>query len=143
MNNDIQTTIGTAFYDFFGPYCQELVDAGYDLDDYYSAGDRWGDFSRVLVKVAQLRGALSYDDYVAFFEQVKPADHKVASKQLFARITGIYTPRVNNTQTDRTRTYRQRQAQELRDLRELNALKWIEDNPKQAQEFINKITSVK
>lgn len=133
MNKELLTKLGSAMYETHGALCQELIDAGYDLDNYYNGADRWGDFNRVIVKVAQARGAGSYDEYLRLFETIKQEGDQVVSKQLFARLTGIYTPRTNTTQTDRTRRYRANQSSELAELR---ALRWIDDNTVDAIAYI-------
>lgn len=129
-------TLGTALFETHGKLCQELIDAGYDLDSFYNGADRWGDFRKVLIQVAIIRGATSYDEYREIFETIKQEDDQLASKQLFSRQTGIYTPRVDTTQTDRTRKYRQRQREELLRLRELTAKTWIDEHLDEAKQYI-------
>lgn len=126
---DLKTKLGTAMFETHGQLCQELINAGYDLDNYYDGGKAWGDFSRVLVMVAVSRGAGSYDDYLDMFDGLKQADEIPVSRQLFARLTGIRT----NSQTQRTRKYRQNLNAELAELR---ALRWIDDNPVDAISYI-------
>lgn len=144
MQMTVEQIIGTALYETHGAVCEELVNAGYDLQDYYDAGGlKYGDFSKVYIKLALVRGAKSYQDYVDFFHSVKQESDKLASKQLFARVSGIYTPRVNRTQTDRTRSYRRRLKDELDALREATAKAWIEHNLDEAKDFIAKLTGKK
>ena len=128
--------LGTHLFETYGEFCLDLVNAGYDLDLYYDGGLGWGNFTKVLVMVSVLQGATSYDEYLSWFERVKQPNDRVASKQLFARLTKIYTPRTNTTQTDRTRTYRRKTLAELQSLREATALKWIDDNIDLATDYI-------
>ncbi len=140
--DDIQNKIGTAFVDTFGKYCLEVVNAGYDLDALYDGGRKWGDFSKVLLAVAVVRGVKSYEDYIGVFSQINPEDHAPVSKQMFARFTGISTAQPPD-QVAYNRTYRHKTKLELDQLRALNALRWIDDNVEQTREYIDKISSVK
>lgn len=139
----IEEQIGTALYETHGALCEELVQAGYDLENYYDGRGEWGDFKRVLVMVSVLRGATNYAEYEAFYRENRGEYDTLASKQLFARLTGIYTPRTDKTQTDRTRTYRLRLREERDKLRELTARAWIEGNLQEAQDFIKTLTEKK
>ena len=122
--NELERVIGSAWADTaYGVLCEEAVGAGYDLSYLYDGGSaRWGgNFSKVAAVVAVARGAKSYKEYVTMLDDIKPSmllDSAViepVSKTLFARLTGIKAP--NETQTERTRRYRQRQRAELLRLR--------------------------
>lgn len=141
--DEIKQIIGTAFLDTYGDFCLEAINAGYSLDYLYDASNNWGDFSKVFIIVAVARGATSYEDYLKFFEEIKPEDHQPASKQLFVRVTGISTAVSPQNQAVYNKTYRHKKRAELQQARELIALKWIDENTEQAQEYIDKITSVK
>lgn len=139
----LQAFLGSAIYGSHGQYFKELITHDYDITKYYDGGHGWGDVSRVLVIVSYIRGLRSYDEYLKFYEGVKQDDDGGAvTPRVYAKLTGI--KRTPQTQTDRTREYRRRIMQELKDLRESTALAWIDDNLEQAQAYIsNKITDTK
>jgi len=140
--DEIKHQIGTAFVDKFGGYCLEAVNGGYDLNTLYDGGKKWGDFSKVFLAVAVLRGCKSYDDYLSVFDYIKPVDHEPVSKQMFARFTGISTAE-GGKQAVYNQTYRHKTRAELDQLRALNALRWIDDHRDQALEYIHKNIPVK
>lgn len=127
------TKLGTALYETHGQLCEELISADYDLDNYYDGGKHWGNFDKVLVMVAVVRGATSYYEYEVVFNKLKQEGDSMVSHKLFARLTGIKTKTPTQTQTERTRRYRQNQTAELAELR---ALRWIDDNPVDAIAYI-------
>lgn len=128
---DLITKLGTALFATHGKLCQELIDAGYDLDNYYNGSDEWGNFDRVLVMVAQVRGASSYYEYEVAFNKLKQEGDNLVSKKLYSRLTGVKA--LPRTQTERTRHYRQNQSAELGELR---ALRWIDEHTKDAIAYI-------
>lgn len=132
---DLATKLGSALYETHGALCEELVRAGYDLDNYYDGSNKWGDFDRVVAMVSYVRGAKSYDEYLMHFETIKTetgsVDDQVISRQLFSRLTGIKS----NTQTRRTYDYRRRQSAELQELR---AKRWIDEHLEEAKAYISK-----
>lgn len=130
---DLITKLGSALYETHGALCEELINAGYNLDTYYDGYNKWGDFDRVLVMVAHIRGALSYEGYLKTFDVIKKEHDHVVSRPLYARLTGIKSKTPTLTQTERTRRYRQNQNAELQELR---ALRWIDDNTKLAIDYI-------
>ncbi len=137
---NLVTKLGTALYETHGQLCQELINAGYDLDNYYDGSKHWGEFDRVICMVAFVRGAKTYQEYLELFGSLKVlgSDDQMVSQKLFARLTGIKTPA--RTQTERTRNYRANQSAELQELR---ALLWINDNPVAAIEYIrNKFSNL-
>lgn len=122
-------TLGSALYETHGELCEELIKAGYDLDNYYDGGRRWGNFDRVLVMVAVIRGATSYYEYEVAFNKLKRDGDTMVIPRLFARLTGIKA----KTQTERTNRYRANQSAELAELR---ALRWIDEHPVDAIQYI-------
>ena len=134
-NHELEQQLGSAIYESHGPYFKELLEAGYNINDFYDGGYGWGNVSKVLAMVSYIRGVRSYVEYVSFYEMVKqPGDGGALTPRAYARLTGIKAKPV--TQTDRTRSYRQRRAKELIDLRELTAVQWIEEHPEQAIDII-------
>ena len=131
MNNDLVIKLGTALFETHGKLCEELINAGYDLDNYYDGSAGWGNFDRVLVIVTKIRGARSYAEYLELFDSLKQDQEQPVSQKLFARLTGIKAPA--RTQTERTRNYRANQSAELAELR---ALRWIDNNPVDAISYI-------
>lgn len=92
--DEIEKTIGSAFYDQYIDLCKEAVAGGYDIGDLYKGADQnhYHDFSRVLLAVAIARGAKSYDEYAAIYEEIKQdddTDTELVSEALFARFSGI------------------------------------------------------
>lgn len=134
MNNDLRNQLGSEVFESHGDLCQELIDAGYALDNYYDGGNKWGDLSKVFVMIAHIRGAKSYNDYLAMFEGLKraPEDRTVTIQQ-YARLTGVKSTTATTTQSARTKRYRQNQSAELAELR---ALRWIDDNTIDAIQYI-------
>lgn len=131
----LQTLLGTAVYESHGVYFKELINAGYDITTYYDGGRRWGDVSRVLTMVSYVRGLRSYAEYLKFYESIKqPNDGGVVTPRVYAKLTGI--TQIAKTQTVRTRNYRQRQSQELADLRESTALKWIDEHVEETKLYL-------
>lgn len=143
MNDEqLLTFLGSAVFETHGEFFKELIDNGYDITHYYDGGSRWGDVSKILAMVSYIRGVRSYADYLAFYEAVKqPDDGGALSSVGYARVTGV--KREIKTQTERTRRYRQRQADELRALRESTALKWIDENTEKALLYIRRINKTK
>jgi len=135
------TLLGTALYETHGKYCNELIAAGYDLDNYYDTAKAWGDFDKVLVIVAIVRGAKSYDEYTRVFDAIAQPGDSLVTKQFFSRLTGIKA--TNDTQTTRTRLYRQRTKVELESLRESTAKAWIDSHHDEALKYITDTTVVK
>jgi len=107
--------LGTAFFDDYGAYCDEIIARGYELSIYYDTKNAWGNFDRVLALVAFIRGAKSYDEYITIFNSIRQARDHAVSNQLFSLLTGIQSK--SKTQTQRTREYRQRLTDELIELR--------------------------
>lgn len=143
MNDtQLKAFLGYAVYDSHGEYFKELINNGYDITYYYDGSNRWGNVSKVLAIVSYIRGVRSYADYLVFYEEVKQVnDGGALTPQGYARITGI--KKKVQTQTQRTRNYRRRQADELRALRESTALQWIDQNPEKALLYIRRINKLK
>lgn len=134
--------LGIAIYESHGAYFEELIAADIDPLKYYDAHKAWGDCDRIIAKVSVLRGARSYEEYVALFKDLKrDVNDRLVSSRVFARVTGI--KKTASTQTERTRNYRKRQASELAALRELTAKTWIEHNRQEAIAYIKSLESIK
>lgn len=131
-----QELLGLSLYETHGAMCDELVNAGYNLNLLYTD---WGDFRRIYVFYALYKGIRDYDSFVKWFNTVRVDGDVLPSKQLFTRNGGFVSKKRmdSDLQAEYNRQYRLRTRKELEALRELTAKTWIDNNLEQAQKYIS------
>ena len=131
---NLKTYLGEALFQTHGDLCQSLINNDYNIEDFYTGGNDWGDFSRVYIQLAIDAGVTTYEGFLVWFGENKQDNDLAPTRQLWTRQTGIK----KSTQNIRTYKYRVKQRQELNDLREAVALKWIDENREQAINYLKK-----